>query len=72
MMTMIKVLMTTVTMITMLITMMTAMTMTVMTNTKPIFFLLGDSLPQSSAFDNDDDNDDNDDNDYKADDNKQF
>ena len=45
------------------------------TMTKPISIVLGDTLPQSSAFDNDDNNDnDNDDdinihdNDYKAND----
>ena len=47
-----------------------------MTYTKPISFVLSDSLPQSSAFNNDDNNDNDDNNngnddkedhDYKAD-----
>ena len=54
-----------------------------MTDTKPITFVFCDSLPQSSAFDNDDDkyydndNDNDDDNnshdnDYKADNDKTY
>ena len=39
-------------------------------NRKPISFVLGDSLPQRSAFDNDDDTDDNDNDDDDNDDNE--
>ena len=45
-----------------------------MTDTKLISFVLGDFLPQSSAFDNYDNDDDNNshDNDYKADNDKTY
>ena len=46
------------------------MIMTMSDLKKPISFVFGDSLPQSSAFDNDDNNDKDDNNncnDYKAD-----